>query len=84
MQKKHERTLKAIFAKRAPTDLTWREVDALLNALGSDVSERAGSRVCAELNGAVIVVHKPHPQPELKRSAVRSIAAFLRTAGIKP
>ena len=31
-----------------------------------------------------IVVHRPHPEPEVGRATVRDIAAFLDAVGVRP
>jgi hypothetical protein len=50
---RHEKTLAAIFAHPVAGNIRWREIEALLRALGADVEERAGSRVAIVLNGQV-------------------------------
>jgi len=44
MNSRHRRTLGRIFAEPTPADLRWRDIDALLRAVGAEVSEGAGSR----------------------------------------
>ena len=36
------------------------------------------------LRGVVAVLHKPHPQPEMKKSSVDSARDFLLRAGATP
>jgi hypothetical protein len=36
------------------------------------------------LNGRVAVLHRPHPQKETDKGAVRSVRRFLSEAGITP
>jgi len=55
----------------APTDIRWAEIESLLNALGVTLVERAGSRVQLVKGPDSIVVHKPHPRPEIRRETVR-------------
>ena len=55
-----------------------------MRALGTEVSEGAGSRVRVALKGARPVFHRPHPSPQTKRGAVRSVGAFLEAAGTTP
>ena len=56
----------------------------MLSAAGVEVSERAGSRVGLKKDGERMVVHRPHPQPEVGKATVRSIAKFLAAAGVRP
>ncbi|TAN22142.1 MAG: type II toxin-antitoxin system HicA family toxin [Acidobacteria bacterium] len=47
--RKHAKTLAAIFAHPVPANLRWSYVEALLASLGADISERAGSRIAEVL-----------------------------------
>jgi hypothetical protein len=76
--------LEAIFSRPTPASITWDEVVSLLNHLQAIVSERAGSRVGVDLNGRFALIHRPHPQKEVKRTSIRDIRAFLEGAGITP
>jgi hypothetical protein len=81
---KHRRTLAAVFSKPTRAGLRWSEIEGLLDALGAEISEGAGSRVRVVLNGVHAVFHRPHPQPETKKGAVDAVRAFLTNAGVKP
>lgn len=81
---KHRRTLHAVFSEPTRANLAWRDVEALLTALGAEIGEGRGSRVRVHLNGVRAVFHRPHPQPEMHKSALRSVRRFLRTAGVVP
>ena len=83
MQKRHERTLARIFSHPTPSGLAWRDVEAMLVALGADIEERAGSRVLVKLNGRRLVAHRPHPRPEMDKGAVADMRDFLTSAGVK-
>ena len=84
MRKRHRRTLERIHRSPTPTDIRWEDIEALMWVLGVDVLERRGSRVLLRKGQARIVIHRPHPQPEVPRGAVRSIAAFLAQIGALP
>ena len=58
-------------------DIRWAEVESLLNALGVELVERAGSRVQLFKGNESIVVHRPHPRPETRRDTVRDITRFI-------
>ncbi|WP_315855755.1 type II toxin-antitoxin system HicA family toxin [Rhizobium leguminosarum] len=49
-----------------------------------EVSEGNGSRVRVALNGVRAVFHRPHPQKETDKGAVRSVRRFLQEAEIRP
>ena len=81
---RHERTLAAVFASPTPTNLKWKDVEALLIAKSARKIEGDGSRVRFELGGVRLSLHRPHPSPELKRYAVRAVRDFLIEAGVTP
>jgi hypothetical protein len=41
---KHQKTLEAIFEKPERANILWRDVEALLIALGAEITEGNGSR----------------------------------------
>lgn len=84
MNKHHRKTLEALFAQPISGTIRWREVEALLKALGATLSERAGSRVAVLLNDRVAVLHRPHPSPDMDKGAVRDLRRFLENAGVRP
>jgi len=43
MKRRHQRTLELIFARPAPGNIQWRDIEALFNELGANVEEREGS-----------------------------------------
>jgi hypothetical protein len=81
---RHTRTLDAIFADPVRAGLAWRDIEALFAALGAEISEGQGSRVRVALNGVRAVFHRPHPQKETDKGAVKSARRFLIEAGISP
>ena len=84
MSNRHLRTLAAVFAEPTPANLHWRKIEAMLTAAGATMTEGAGSRVRFRLNGEEAAFHRPHPQKETKRAAVRSVRDFLAAAGVTP
>lgn len=81
---RHRATLVAIFADPVRADIAWRDLEALLRAVGAEVSEGRGSRVRVALNGVRAVFHRPHPQKETDRGAVKSVRRFLYEAEVTP
>lgn len=81
---RHRRTLIAIFAEPVRANIPWRRIEAMLGALGADLSEGRGSRVRVQLAGVRAVFHRPHPQKEASRGSVRSVRRFLIAAGVHP
>jgi len=84
MGPKQQRTLQAVFREPVPANLAWRDVEALLLAVGAELSEGAGSRVRVALNGVRAVFHRPHPQKETDKGAIKSLRRFLSEAGVTP
>ena len=84
LSSKHRHTLDAIFQTPVRADVAWAEVERLFVALGADVSEGAGSRVRVALGGVRAVFHRPHPERETDRGALRSVRRFLAQAGVSP
>ena len=75
--------LVAIFAKPTQASIVFSDIEALVKALGGFVSEREGSRVRIELNGALWRCHRPHPGKEAKRYQVEEAREFLDRAGVQ-
>jgi predicted RNA binding protein YcfA (HicA-like mRNA interferase family) len=59
----------------------WRELVTLLNQLGWEKLEGAGSRVKFQRDGVLIELHRPHPGNELKAYAKKDIINILRQEG---
>jgi hypothetical protein len=84
MNAAHRRTLNAVFATPAPSNLAWRRLEMLFVVLGAQVIEGRGSRVRFELNGVIATFHRPHPQKEARPYQVRDARRLLIQAGVKP
>lgn len=84
MGPKHRGTLVAIFENPARANIVWRDIESMLEAAGAEISEGSGSRVRIALNGVRAVFHRPHPQKETDKGAVKSMRRFLIEAGINP
>ena len=81
---KHWATLEAVFADPVRASIAWRDIEALFVACGAEISEGQGSRVRIALNGVRAVFHRPHPQKETDKGAVKSVRRFLTEAEIFP
>ena len=82
MDKKQLKTLEAIFEKPIRSNIPWKDIETLFLALGAGVTEGRGSRVRVELNGVRAVFHRPHPEKETDKGAVKSVQRFLIEAGV--
>jgi hypothetical protein len=84
MNQKHQGTLTAVFDDPVRSNIPWRNIEAMLKAAGAEITEGEGSRVRIALNGVRAVFHRPHPQKETDRGAVRPMRRFLIEAGVTP
>ena len=84
MDSKHQKTLEAIFEKPERANILWHDVEALLIALGAEITDGNGSRRRVALKGVRAVFHRPHPRKETDKGAVKSVRRFLEAAGVKP
>jgi HicA toxin of bacterial toxin-antitoxin, len=82
VDKKHLKTLEAIFEMPTRSNIPWRDVEGLFIALGAEVTEGKGSRVRVALKGVKAVFHRPHPEKETDKGAVKSVQRFLVEAGV--
>tara|TARA_R110002124_G_scaffold65974_1_gene180227 strand:+ start:4898 stop:5167 length:270 start_codon:yes stop_codon:yes gene_type:complete len=84
LSSKHRKTLQAVFENPVRSNVEWKKVESLFSALGSDLSEGRGSRIRVALNDVRAVFHRPHPQKETDKGALKSVRRFLKQAGITP
>ena len=83
MNRRHRATLAALFHDPVRTDVRWRHLLSLLEALGSEAHEGSGSRCWFVLHGRKLRLHRPH-DGVLNRGQVRSVRLFLEEAGVEP
>ncbi len=83
MNQKNRRILSAIFDDPVRSNIPWSDIESLFVALGAEVSEGNGSRVRVALKGVRAVFHRPHPEKETDKGAVKSVRRFLITTGIQ-
>ena len=83
MNSKHTKTLKAIFAKPAASNVKFSDIEAMVIGLGGEVLEGDGSRVALLMAGGVKHAHRPHPGKEAKQYQIREIKEWLIALGVK-
>ena len=74
--------MESVFKNPIQANILWAEIEALLVALGADLSEGSGSRLRVKLNGVRAVFHRPHPQKTTNKGAINSLRKFLENAGV--
>lgn len=84
MSHKHGNLLRAVFHDPVSGNIHWREIESLLHHVGAKIEPLSGARFRATLNGAEDVLHRPHHNDTLDRSAVRHVREFLARARITP
>ena len=84
MTVKHRKTLRAIFDDPVLAYIMWVDIEALFLSLGAERDEGSGSRIRFYLNGIRATFHRPHPQKETDRGAVKSVHKLLTEAGVRP
>jgi hypothetical protein len=84
LSRRHQKTLQYIFDNPVRSDVLWSDIEKLLSAPGAELSEGRGSRVRIHLNGVRATFHRPHPEPETDKGALKSMRRFLESAGIHP
>jgi hypothetical protein len=80
---RHKKTYEAIFKDPVLSGILWSDIEALLLAVGSELSEGRGSRVRIALRRVRAVFHRPHPAKETDRGAVKAMRRFLQEAGVR-
>ena len=83
MNSRQKKTLKDIFHNPVKSSIVWSDVESLFRACGAYIEEGSGSKVCIILNDVVAVFHRPHPQKETDKGALKSVRRFLVNAGVK-
>ena len=84
MKRKHQKTLKLIYARPVSANVRWSDIETLLLELGAKIEEREGSRVLIKLFDERRVFHRPHPTPTTDKGALASLRDWLFNNGVKP
>ncbi|CAC9492249.1 hypothetical protein [uncultured Gammaproteobacteria bacterium] len=78
MNNKQRKILKKIMTTPALASVEFDEVVKCMVAMGCDFKQGEGSRVAFIIGSEVLVIHKPHPNKELKRYAVKQLQLFIK------
>lgn len=84
LNSKQRKTLSAVFEDPVRSNVPWADVEGLFEALGGQVTEGKGSRVRVYLSGVKASFHRPHPEKETDKGALKSVREFLENAGEGP
>lgn len=80
---RHRKALRGVFENPVRSIVAWAGVEKLFGALGAGVGEGLGS-AGPRLSRWRAVFHRPHPQKEMDKGALRSARRFLAEAGFDP
>lgn len=80
MNRKHRKTLEAIFSKPVDGALEWSRIESVLLAVDCRVIET----VTFEKNGIRAYFHRPYPRKEALRYRVEAAREFLAAIGVTP
>ncbi len=83
MNNKNRKTYEEIYTDPVNANIPWSDIESLFIALGANISEGNGSRMRVELNGERAVFHRPHPESNTDKGAVKSVRRFLENAKVK-
>ncbi len=82
-----DKKMNSIFAKVVSgpiKPMKWEDIKKLLIWLGARVRKHSGSARIFYINDRPLSIHKPHPDNELKRYAVRHVRDYLIKNKIHP
>lgn len=83
MNSKNQKTLERVFSNPVPANIPWKDIENMLLGLGATISEGNGSRVRVKLDQERAVFHRPHPDRNTDKGAVKSVRKFLMNAGVE-
>lgn len=84
LNNKQTRILQQIFDDPVRSDIVWDDIESLFRGAGGLITQGNGSRVRVKLNGVKAVFHRPRPEKETDKGAVKSVRKFLSEAGVSP
>lgn len=84
MNNKHRKTVEAIYIDPVRAGILWADIEGAFLAYGGAIREGRGSRVWFIWENQVAVFHRPHPQTETDKGAVKSVRRYFANIGLKP
>lgn len=83
MNNKQRKVYDQLYKDPVQADIKWSDIENLLVSLGAVKSEGNGSRVRIILNNERAVFHRPHPDGNTDKGAIKAVRRFLENAGVK-
>jgi len=84
MNNKQKKTLQAVFSAPVPKGMPWADLESLLIAAGTTVTEGDGSRVKFDKDGITAAFHRPHKPKTARAYQITLAREFLESIGVKP
>jgi len=84
MNRKHLKTLAAVFADPLAGNIEWSKIEALFKSVGCEIIEGSGSRITVLHQGRKAAFHRPHPGKDALRYRVSAARDFLKLIGVTP
>lgn len=83
MNRKHQKTLQAIFSVPTRASINFADIEKSLVARGAEKFEGSGSRGAFVMpDGEKWEHHRPHPGKEARKYQVESVREFLKGLGL--
>jgi hypothetical protein len=84
MNRRHRKTIEAIFAVPTRSGIKFADIESLFLSLGAEIVEGRGSRVAFVMqSGIKWEAHRPHPNKEAKKYQVELLREFLIAIGVE-
>lgn len=76
---KHDKTLARLCSKPTPSNISWKDLSALLKHLGYTEIKGNGSRRKFHHvdRNALICCHEPHPHPDVDKGCINDVVEHL-------
>lgn len=84
MNRKHKKTLEAIFSKPTKSSILWTDIEKLFWALGAEIENKGGSVLTVKFNSRLYTFHRPHPRKEARIYCVNKVRVILIDGGVMP
>ena len=80
---RQEKLILKLKAKPTPSNIKWDELKAVLKHLGFEMLANKGSRrkFGHKETKEIIILHEPHPQPEVKTYVIKQVVEQLQMSG---
>ena len=83
LKKKHQKILDQVRRHPKPSNLKWKDFEALIIALGFELDQSAGGSLKIFQKGELEwFYHRPHPRPDVDKGAIADLDKYLKEHGL--